>query len=488
MAIKPAEIAALRERISRLAVKAGIPLPGATASDDPAPLYVIRGGVKSAYDDRSPEMVSSGPAGTGKSLGILARLHRTAMKYPMSRMLITRKTRASLSETGLVTFERDVLGPNHPILYPSNLRQTRKAYHYPNGSEIVIGGMDKPDRILSSDYDIIYFQEANEASLEDWETLFTRLRNGRVPYQQLIGDVNPGSPQHWIYKRAHEKVGDKPLLKMIPTTHRDNPRWWNVEKGEWSVEGKAYLDKLSRLTGMRRKRFFEGIWAQAEGVIYEDWNAEIHIVPKFMPPPDWPRFWTIDFGSTNPFVLQFWAQDPDGRIYLYREIYRTHGLVEDHARHALRLCGAWDDARQKVDWSNASDVKPRAVVADHDAEGRGTFERHTGITTKLADKHVLAGIDDVAARMRVAQDGKPRLFVCRDARAHAADSELIEDHLPTCTADEIDGYVWDKEAPAAKERPIKENDHGMDAMRYIAKFLAVKRDSTGVHPSMLVKR
>lgn len=477
----------LRERIARLAVKAGVPLPAAPASEDPAPLFAIYGGVEKAYYDlHSPEIVSSGPAGTGKSLGILARLHRTAMKYTMARILIVRKTRVSLSETGLVTFERDVLGPNHPILYPSNLRQTRKAYHYPNGSEIVIGGMDKPDRILSSDYDIIYFQEANEATIEDWETLFTRLRNGRVPYQQLIGDVNPGSPQHWIYKRAHEKVGDKPpLMKMIPTTHKDNPRWWDSQKQEWTAEGKAYLEKLSRLTGMRRKRFFEGIWAQSEGAVYEDWNSEIHIVPKFAPPPEWPRFWSIDFGSTHPFVLQMWAQDPDGRIWLYREIYRTHGLVEDHARHAMRLCGAWDDAKQKADWGNASDPKPRAVVADHDAEGRATFEKYTGITTKLADKAVLAGIDDVASRLRIAQDGKPRLFICRDARVHAADAELVENHAPTCTADEVEGYVWDKEAPAHKERPIKEDDHGMDAMRYMAKHLAIKTVSHGIHPSML---
>jgi predicted transcriptional regulator len=46
----------------------------------------------------------------------------------------------------------------------------------------------------------------------------------------------------------------------------------------------------------------------------------------------------VDFGYTNPFVMQWWAEDPDGRLYLYREIYRTRRLVEDHAkRHAIAL-------------------------------------------------------------------------------------------------------------------------------------------------------
>ena len=32
--------------------------------------------------------------------------------------------------------------------------------------------------------------------------------------------------------------------------------------------------------------------------------------------------WSVDFGFTNPIVIQWWAEDPDGRLYLYRELYR----------------------------------------------------------------------------------------------------------------------------------------------------------------------
>ncbi len=45
------------------------------------------------------------------------------------------------------------------------------------------------------------------------------------------------------------------------------------------------------------------------------------------------------------------------------------------------------------------------------------------------------------ARLRPAGDGKPRLFVARDARTHPQDPELVEAKKPTCTAEEIPGLT-----------------------------------------------
>lgn len=467
-----ADLQLVQERISRLSSKLGIQSPTTPISDDPAPKYELRGGVRLAYLDKSPEVLASGAAGTGKTLGILAKLHRIANKYAGARVLFVRKTRVSLTESGLVTFERDVLGSGHPVLSPSNLRRVRQSYCYANGSEIVVAGMDKPDRVLSSDYDIAYFQEATEGTQEDWETIASRLRNGRVPYQQLIADCNPTTPTHWLYKRHLAKT-----LKLIPTTHKDNPRWWNATANEWTEQGRQYLARLDKLTGPRRKRFLEGVWAQAEGLVYDNWDANIHLINPFQIPPAWTRYWSIDFGFTNPTVIQFWAIDPDGRAYLYREIYKTKTLVEDHAVAALKSILAYEGG--KPNWSYAIEPKPKAVICDHDAEGRATFERYTGLSTLPADKAVLAGIEEFSTRLRAAGDGKPRLFIFRDARCHAADSELAEAGLPTSTAEELDSYVWDKEA-GAKERPIKENDHGADCGRYFAKHIAARKPSVGM--------
>src|ERR1700679_292024 len=166
--------------------------------DWPEPLFELRGGVAEAYFAQEREVLLSGPAGTGKSLAMLLKLYWVCRKYPNARCLLLRKTRASLSESTLVTWERDILGFSHPMLMMNpNLRETRKAYRFPNGSTIIVGGLDRPDKTLSSEYDIIYVNEATE--VEDagiWETLQRALRSKKVPYQQIIADCNPTTPKH----------------------------------------------------------------------------------------------------------------------------------------------------------------------------------------------------------------------------------------------------------------------------------------------------
>src|SRR5690606_41999735 len=84
-----------------------------------------------------------------------------------------------------------------------------------------------------------------------------------------------------------------------------------------------------------------------------------------------------------------------------------------------------------------------AVVCDHDAEGRAVLERELGVETTPAHKSVLDGIQAVQARLRVAEDGKPRLFFVRGALVER-DPELEGARRPTCTVEEIPGYNWSR--------------------------------------------
>lgn len=438
---------------------------------DPAPPYEFRGGNLAAIRDRSAEVLLYGPAGSGKTLAILRKLHVEASRWPRSRMMMIRKTRTSLTESAMETFENAVLGPGHPILKPKRQRRVRGVYVYPNGSEIVVGGIDNPDRVLSSHYDLIYVQEATELKQDDWETLIGRLRHYRVPYQQIIGDCNPVSPNHWLYRRAVAGT-----TRLIRATHQDNPQYYDATTQTWTEYGERYLERLERLTGPRRKRFYEGVWAAAEGLCFETWEESIHHVPGQLIPSGWTRFWAIDFGHTAPFVLQCWAMDDDGRIHMYREIYRTGWLVEDHIKSVLRVINAWSEQENRADWSRAIEPRPSAIVCDHDAEGRATIERYARITTTPAVKDISSGIQEVESRLRIAKDGQPRLFIYRNARIHRADDTLAAQGLPTCTAEEIGGYVWEKD----RERPVKANDHGCDAMRYLCRYLSERKSGYGV--------
>jgi len=411
---------------------------------------------------RAPEVVVSGPAGTGKSRGELEKLHLCAEKYAGMRGLICRKTRASITQSAMVTFEQKVLPEGSPV----KLHHEDQEYRYPNGSVIVVGGLDKSSKIMSTEFDIIYVQETIELDEHDWESLTTRLRNGVMPYQQIIGDTNPDRPTHWMKQRA-----GRGTLLMLESRHEDNPVLFDHDRREWTDEGVRYIATLDRLTGVRKLRLRHGIWAAAEGMVYEDaWNRALNVVDAFPIPREWPRYWCIDFGYTNPFVWQQWAEDPDGRLYREREIYMTRRLVADHAADILSVIGWKRVEGGYMPLRESPDPLPLAIICDHDAEDRATLERSIGLPTLPAFKAVSSGIQATATRMKAAEDGRPRLLYLRDALVER-DETLALKALPTCTEDEVEGYIWDLRAGRNKgEQPVKEDDHGMDTTRYMVAF------------------
>jgi len=304
-------------------------------------------------------LLISGPAGTGKSRACLEKLNYCALTYPGSRHLIARKTRASLSDTGLVTFERDVLGLDHPLIMGGPQRPWRRAYTYDNGSEIVTGGLDKPGKVLSSEYDIIYVQQAEELNLYDWEVLTTRLRNNVLPFQQIIADCNPASPLHWLKRRC-----DDGPTAYLDSDFTDNPTLWDAEAGDWTAGGRRYLSKLDSLTGARKLRLRHGIWAVPEGAIYDVFDEEKHVVKHFDPPPLWPRIVGVDpFGAYIAAVWLAWDAQ-SGVLNAYREYYEPFGMTTPgHVANILKLSQgetvfAWvgggpSERQARADWAGA---------------------------------------------------------------------------------------------------------------------------------------
>lgn len=431
--------------------------------------YTPRGACKTLFESRAGEILLSGPAGTGKSRGCLEKLLAQVIKYPGMKGLILRKTAASLGASALDTWDKYVIKEAlaaGKVSYFGGSTKEPACYRFTNGSRVVVGGMDNPVKIMSTEYDVIYMQEAIEFSEADWESATSRLRNGRMPYQQLMADTNPERPTHWLKVRS-----DKGDTLLVESRHEDNPVYFD-DKGNLTPAGIAYIQgKLDKLTGVRKQRLRYGKWVGAEGLIYEDYDTTVHLIDR-MPAgwETWPRYWSIDWGFTNPIVVQFWAEDPDGRLYLYREIYHTQCLVEDVAKQVMDIVAPKSSSGERV-WI---EPQPQAIICDHDAEDRFTFERHTGLGTTPAHKTVSTGIQAVQTRFCLAGDGKPRIYILRNALVKR-DESLADARRPVCTEQEIPGYVWKKglDGRPVPEEPVKENDHGCDAKRY----LVVHRES-----------
>lgn len=427
-ALTPEAAVAVRRRLKQ---RAGVAGP------------VFRGAALQAQSVSGHEWVIAGPAETGKTFAALWRLDTLLRTTPKASYALVRKVAADIGPTVLRTYQRVIaLSGSGATPYGGHSPQW---YDYPNGARLWIGGMDRPGKVLSGERDGIYVNQAEELTLEDWETLTTRTtgRGAVTETPMLFGDCNPGPPTHWIINR--------PSLQVLYSRHEDNPTLYD-DTGRITDQGRRSMAILDALTGIRHKRLRMGLWVAAEGVVYDDFDRSIHLLDH-MPSgwEHWRKIRSIDFGYTNPFVCQWWAIDGDGRMYLYRELYMSQRTVKVHAGQIETLSG---------------DEHYDVTVSDHDAEDRATLVEN-GIGTSAADKAVSIGIQAVQERLKVAGDGKPRLFILKNSLVER-DEVIAERHRPVCTEQEFESYMWPKGADgkAVKEDPVKVDDHGMDAMRY----------------------
>lgn len=437
---------------------------GVGAGQTKAPVF--HGAADQAQEITAHEWMLAGPSETGKTWAALWRLDQLLASTPRAQAALVRKVRHDMDGTVLNTWRK--------VIERSGSRATPYGgerpqwYDYPNGARLYVGGMDRAGAILSGERDFIYVNQAEELSLEDWETLTTRTtgRGAVTDTPMLFGDCNPGPPTHWIINR--------PSLTVLHSKHEDNPSLFS--NGQLTAQGERTMRILDNLTGVRKKRLRLGLWVAAEGTVY-DFDRALHLIDPFPIPADWMRVRAIDFGYTNPFVCQWWALDNDGRMYLYREIYMTHRTVKVHAQQIKDLerwylpDGGEDPERERIAFT----------LADHDAEDRATLAEN-GINTVAASKALSPGIQKIEERLKKAGDGKPLLYVMRGALVERDEEHLAQHRLPVCTEQEFEMYMWPKGADgkAIKEVPIDMYNHGMDSARYVAMKLDGARGNSAV--------
>jgi len=392
--------------------------------------YKPRGGCHEFYRCKEHEFIAEGPSETGKTLAACWKIHMMALTYPGLNGAIARKIQRSVYGTVLLTFGRVIKNAD---VIPYGGEKPEK-YIYGNGSQIWVGGLDDPDKLLSSERDFIYVNQTEECSLDDWEKMTTRTtgRGAVMPYTMTFGDCNPGGHQHWIRQRAAEGK-----LRLIKTIHQDNPTIY-TDDGLLTEHGQRVMETLSGLSGIRRKRLFEGIWATAEGVVYDGFAYETHVKSKEHKEN---QYWALalDEGYTNPAVILLIGVDGDGRLHIEREFYQT-GILQSS------VC------ETAATWANDTEHPTQIAIVDQSAAGLIADLKNRGLDAQGHKGRVLDGITIVQDLLRVAKDGKPRLTVD-----------------PSCvnTINEFESYVW----KPGKDEPIKENDHALDALRYFAHWL-----------------
>jgi phage terminase large subunit len=388
--------------------------------------------------ERGREVLLAGPAGTGKSRACLEKLNLVAMQVPI-RGAIVRKVRKTLSQAALVTFEEKVLPK------PSGVRfwTEDQEYRYASGAIVAVCGLDDPEKIKSTEFDMIYVQEATELEQLDWELLVSRLRNGVLSYQQLMGDCNPTYPQHWLRVRC-----DSGECRLLESRHEDNPMLWT--EGDWTEFGREYLRTLDSLSGYQYRRLRLGEWCAAEGMYFSEWDPRVHVCEAFEIPQEWPHWIAVDYGFAAPFCALWFSRCPETRrIYVYREVYAA---------------GLRDEQQAEVILERSEGEEIAQVVLDPAMFNLRTEQRRPSIAAVYASR----GLGPLVAGMNSRKQG---WAIVRRALAHDGGEsrlQVMAGRAPNLTRS-LPALVMDPLDPEDVADVLggrKVEDHAPDAFRY----------------------
>lgn len=293
------------------------------------------------------------------------------------------------------------------------------------------------------------------------EIWFKSCQQGREGLQgdkvRFIGfDEEP--PDASVMDEAKLRIGDlegKIMLSMTPLkgltwvydrymhgTPEEGSRVYTLDALNNPHIPRAFFRRLyAGMTEAQVRARQRGEFVAQEGLVYPSFARGIHVYEPFEIPADWDRYRAMDFGLANPACVLWAAVGPDGTIYVYREHYQAGWQIARHASH-IRV------AEQGETIVNA--------WADH--SGRDeiiALRREHEIVFRKADKRFEIGRDNVLSMLAVRDDHEPRL------KFHPDCINLIR---------EIEGYVYPKLLGGVQaERPVKKNDHAMDALRYLVR-------------------
>lgn len=269
-----------------------------------------------------------------------------------------------------------------------------------------------------------YGDEVTTWAQEVFEMLKSRLR---CPNSKFDGTCNPDSPNHWfklfldsdadIYQQ-HYTIDDNPFLPVD-----------FVENLKREYAGSVYY-----------KRFIEGLWAIAEGLVYGMFNSEKHIFSDKVEYKDDCLYWVaIDYGTMNPFAVGLMEMDRFGRIRLIKEQHysgRETGTTVDNEIYYSMI-------EQITDGYFIQSI----VIDPSAAAMKATIKKHGQFSLTDGNNDVLNGIQEVTKYINAGY------FMIHDSCRE--------------TKKEFESYSWsDKPSADGKDQVIKENDHHMDLIRY----------------------
>ena len=247
-------------------------------------------------------------------------------------------------------------------------------------------------------------------------------------------NCNPESPQHWFYKEWIEN--ERENTQHIHFLLEDNP----ILTPQMIERTKAMY------SGVFYDRYIRGLWVLAEGLIYPMFGDECTVDAPPESAGKVEYYVSCDYGTLNPFAALLWRWD--GKTATLMHEYYYSGREKQQSKTDEEY---YQDVAKWI-----GDIPVRSFIVDPSAASFiETLRRHKKFLVRHAKNDVLPGIMTTS---RYLQDGT--IKVCKECKN---------------TIKEFGLYRWDEESN--EDKPIKENDHAMDAVRYFA--YTVLREKVG---------
>ena len=254
---------------------------------------------------------------------------------------------------------------------------------------------------------------------------------------EIFGTMTPLKGLTFIYEQIYLNQSNDPEVFCLFMSWEDNPFLKREE-----------IDRLSQTMSAEEieSRKFGRFSAKDSGLIYSEFDSNLHIIEPFNIDPDWQDTLSIDPGLSNPLSCHWYARDYDDNIYVIAEHFAENKTIEYHSQKIKEIS-------DKLNWKRANNGMIESLIDS--AASQRTLASQKSVIDLFYDngilvnpnvnKDVLSGISKVKTYLKDI-NGKTKIFI------FSCCVNLIQ---------EFKTYKWN-----GCDAPIKKDDHCLDELRY----------------------
>ncbi len=253
---------------------------------------------------------------------------------------------------------------------------------------------------------------------------------------EIFATMTPLKGLTWVYSQIYLNPKNDEEIWTIFMEWLDNPY---LNKDEIKEMSKSLSEEE-----LQSRRF--GHFQSYGGLVYKEFDENIHVIEPFAVPKEWYNNISIDPGLHNPLSAHFYAVDFDGNIYVIAEHFASGQTVEWHAQKMKEICA-------RLGWMKRSDGRFDALIDS--AANQKTLASNKSVTELFwengfavnpnVNKDLFSGISRVKSYFKNV-NGEVRIKIFSNC------FNLIR---------EIKNYWW-----SDGDNPIKKDDHALDELRY----------------------